>query len=115
MPQLIAAPADGFSPDGDQSAESVSWLVNADATARLLRLRITRGTSVVWTQLLAVTQPGVQTLSWDGADAAGRIVNNGAYGYAIDALGPTGAASTPLRGHVAVNSAGHMVSVWRRQ
>lgn len=113
-PQLIAAPARVFSPDGDQNAESVTWNVEADVATTLLRLRITRAGRAVFGKLLPVTQAGSYSLTWDGADANGRIVNNGAYGYAIEALNRAGVASTVLRGYVEVNSAGHFVTLRRR-
>jgi flagellar hook assembly protein FlgD len=114
-PTLDTAPATSFSPDGDQTAESVTWKVNLDATASLVRLRITRGDSVVWAKWLPVAGAGVYTFTWDGSDPSGRIVNNGAYGYAIDAVNTAGMASAALRGYVEVNAAAHLVSVWRRQ
>jgi hypothetical protein len=114
-PQLIATPASVFSPDGDQNAESVTWNVSADAATTLLRLRITRAGKAVFGKLVPVTQAGHYSLSWEGADANGRIVNNGAYGYTIEALNRAGAASTPLEGYVEVNSAVRFVTVKRRQ
>jgi hypothetical protein len=114
-PQRIATPPSVFSPDGDQNAESVTWNVSADAATVYLRLRITRGSKAVYGKLLPVTQAGQYSLSWDGADANGRIVNNGAYGYAIEAVNRAGTVSTPLRGYVDVNSAVRFVTVKRRQ
>jgi flagellar hook assembly protein FlgD len=115
VPTLETAPATSFSPDGDQNAESVTWKVNLDGTASLVRLRITRGDSAVWAQWLPVAGAGVYTFNWDGSDPSGRIVNNGAYGYAIDSVNTAGTASAALRGYVEVSAAAHLVSVWRRQ
>jgi hypothetical protein len=114
-PQLIAAASGAFSPDGDQSAESVSWNVSADAATSFLRLRISRNNQAVFGHLLPVTQAGNYSLTWNGTDAAGRVVNNGAYGYAIEAVNRAGVASTALRGFVEVQSAVGMVSLRRRQ
>jgi hypothetical protein len=114
-PQLIAAASGPFSPDGDQTAESVSWNVSADAATTLLRLRIVRNNQVVFGRLLPVTQAGQYSFVWDGADANGRIVNNGAYSYAIEALNRAGVASPALRGYVEVASSVRMVSLRRRQ
>jgi hypothetical protein len=114
-PQLIATPARAFSPDGDQSAESVTWNVSTDAATTMLRLRISRGARAVFGRLIPVSQAGQYSLSWDGADANGRIVNNGAYSYAIEALNRAGSASTALKGYVEVNSAVGWVTVRRRQ
>ncbi|HET8936499.1 MAG TPA: FlgD immunoglobulin-like domain containing protein [Polyangiales bacterium] len=114
-PQLIAAASGAFSPDGDQSAESVSWNVSADAATSFLRLRISRNNQAVFGHLLPVTQAGNYSLTWNGTDAAGRVVNNGAYSYAIEAVNRAGVASTALRGFVEVQSAVGMVSLRRRQ
>lgn len=114
-PQLTATPASVFSPDGDQVAETVTWSVSVDAATTLLRLRITRAGKTVFGQLQPVEQAGAHSFTWDGADSTGRIVNNGAYGYAIEAVNRAGTASAPLRGYVEVDSAVDMVTVRRRQ
>lgn len=114
-PQLTAAPASVFSPDGDQLAESVTWNVSADAATTLLRLRITRGGKSVFAKLLPVTQAGQYSFTWDGTDSSGRIVNNGAYSYAIVALNRAGNASAPRKGYVEVESAVRLLTVRRRQ
>lgn len=113
-PQLIAAPTSPFSPDGDQRAEAATWTVSADAATSLLRLRISRGNQVLYGRLQPVAQAGQYNLVWDGADGNGRIVNNGAFGYTIEAFNRAGVASTALRGYVEVQSAVGMVSVSRR-
>jgi hypothetical protein len=114
-PQLTATPASVFSPDGDQVAETVSWNVSVDAATTLLRLRVTRAGKTVFGQIQPVEQAGSYSFTWDGTDSTGRIVNNGAYGYAIEAVNRAGTASTPLRGYVEVDSAVRMVTVRRRQ
>jgi hypothetical protein len=55
-PQLIAAASSAFSPDGDQSAESVGWKVSADAATSFLRLQISRNNQALFGRLLPVTQ-----------------------------------------------------------
>ena len=85
-----------------------------DAASALLRLKILRGGRPVWAQLVPVTRAGVYSLTWDGSDQSGRIVNSGAYSYTIEAVNRAGAASTALRGYVEVTSAVRMVSLPRR-
>jgi hypothetical protein len=115
-PQLTAAAETVFSPDGDQSAESVTWNVSVDGATTLLRLRILRGNKPIWGKLVPVSQAGQVSVSWDGADPSGRLVNNGAYSYAIEAVNRAGVASaTALRGYVEVKSAVRLVSLRRRQ
>ena len=55
------------------------------------------------------------TFVWDGGDVAGRIVADGIYGYAIEAINRAGSASVALRGYIEVDSAVRMVSVRREQ
>ena len=114
-PQLTATPPNVFSPDGDQRAESITWNVSADAATTLLRMRISRGGRAVFGKLLPVAQAGSYSFTWDGSDSSGRIVNNGAYSVAIEALNRAGTASAPLKTYVEVNSAVRFVTVRRRQ
>jgi hypothetical protein len=115
IPQLAAAPVAKFSPDGDGAQDSVTWKVNADVNTSYLRLRVTRAGKTAWARLAPVPQAGEYTFVWDGGDGSGRIVTDGMYGYAIEAINRAGNASVALRGYVEVDSAVRMVSVRREQ
>jgi hypothetical protein len=115
VPQLTAAALSKFSPDGDGTEDSVTWKVNADAATSFLRLRVTRAGKSVWARLAPVAVAGEYTFVWDGSDETGRIVRDGVYGYAIDAVNRSGTASAALRGYVEVDSSVRMVSIRREQ
>jgi flagellar hook assembly protein FlgD len=115
VPQLSAAVNARFSPDGDSSQDSVTIKANADAATSFLRLRITRAGKIVWARLAPVAQAGEYTFVWDGGDVTGRIVADGMYGYAIEAVNRAGVASAALRGYVEVDGVERMVSVRREQ
>jgi flagellar hook assembly protein FlgD len=114
-PQLTAAAFAKFSPDGDTVQDSVTWKVSADAATSFLRVRVTRSGKTVWARLAPVAQAGEFTFVWDGSDETGRIVRNGAYGYAIEAVNRSGVASAALRGYVEVDSAVRSISLRRPQ
>ena len=115
VPQLTAAVPPVFSPDGDGIDDSVTIKVNADAATSYLRVRITRAGKTVWARLAPIALAGEYTFVWDGSDESGRIVHDGIYGYAIQGINRSGAASAALRGYVEVARAVRMVSVRREQ
>ena len=115
VPQLAAAVPSKFSPDGDGVEDALTFKVDADAATSFLRLRITRAGRSVWARLAPVPQAGEYTFVWDGSGETGRIVRDGIYGYAIEAVNRSGVASAAVRGYVEVDSAVRMVSVRRAQ
>jgi hypothetical protein len=115
VPPLTEAALSKFSPDGDGSADTVSWKVSADAATSFLRIRITRAGKTVWARLSPTPSVGDYTFEWDGSNEAGRIVGDGIYGYAIEAINRAGTASAALRGYVELDSAVRFVTLRRPQ
>ena len=76
-----------FPRDGAFDSQSVSVDVNKPATVSLLVYG--PGAAPIRT-VSSVVEPGVVTLTWDGADASGAIQSAGDYRYNVDVVDPVG-------------------------
>jgi hypothetical protein len=113
-PFLVAVDHDQFSPDGDGSLDTVTWLVRVDDDSRLLELRVSRAGRELWVLDQPIAGAGQYAISWDGSDAGARIVDDGAYRFDLTAYSRAGAISSARTGFVTVARPLHMVSVERR-
>jgi flagellar basal-body rod modification protein FlgD len=88
-----------------QSGSQASFAVDLPTAADSVRVSITNPAGQVVRSLdLGALPPGVQTLSWDGADDKGRALASGSYAISVSASGGgANVAAVPLT-YAAVNS-----------
>lgn len=93
-----------FSPDGDASADAVTFTFDAPAGASRARLEIWRDYRRVATVVRPVAGPVANVLAWDGRDGNGRVVRDGWVEWRLFLENAAGAASPAITGTLQVES-----------